>query len=69
MPKYVIERNILGAGDMTVDELSAASAKACGVLNGLGNNIQWIHSYVTGGFPANSIGGVKAIMAPTRARG
>ena len=69
MPKYVIERNILGAGDMTVDELSAASAKACGVLNGLGNNIQWIHSYLIGGFPANSIAEVQASTDPTRARG
>jgi hypothetical protein len=69
MPKYVIERNIPGAGNMDADDLSAASAKSCGVLNGLGNNIQWIHSYVTGGFPANSIAGIKAIIDPTRARG
>ena len=69
MPKYVIERNIPGAENMGADELSAASAKSCGVLNGLGNNIQWIHSYLIGGFPANSIAEVKASIDPTRARG
>jgi len=69
MPKYVIERNIPGAGNMDADDLSAASAKSCGVLNGLGNNIQWIHRYVTGGFQTNSIAGIKAIIDPMRARG
>ena len=48
MPKYVIERDIQGAGNMSPDELSGASAKSCQVLDGLGNDIQWIHSYVTG---------------------
>jgi uncharacterized protein DUF4242 len=48
MPKYVIEREIQGAGNMSNDELNGASAKSCGVLDGLGNDIQWIHSYVTG---------------------
>jgi hypothetical protein len=47
MPKYVIERNIPGAGDMSAAELMTASAKSCSVLDGLGNDIQWIHSYVT----------------------
>ena len=47
MPKYVIERDIPGAGKMSPDELSGASAKSCSVLDGLGNEIQWIHSYVT----------------------
>ena len=47
MPKYVIERNIPGAGGMDRDALHAASAKSCGVLNKLGNDIQWVHSYVT----------------------
>lgn len=47
MPKYVIERDIPGAGKMTDAELSGASAKSCSVLVGLGNEIQWIHSYVT----------------------
>jgi len=48
MPKYVIERDIPGAGDMTGADLAGASAKSCSVLDGLGNDIQWIHSYVTG---------------------
>jgi hypothetical protein len=48
MPKYVIEREIPGAGEMTGADLAGASAKSCSVLDGLGNEIQWIHSYVTG---------------------
>lgn len=48
MPKYVIERDIPGAGGMSSDEFRNASAKSCQVLNGIGNDIQWIHSYVTG---------------------
>ena len=47
MPKYVVERDIPGAGSMSAAELSDASAKSCAVLDGLGNEIQWIHSYVT----------------------
>ncbi len=47
MPKYVIERDIPGAGDMSAEELSGASAKSCSVLSDLGGDIQWIHSYVT----------------------
>jgi hypothetical protein len=47
MPKYVIERDIPGAGKMTPEELQGASAKSCAVLDGIGNEIQWIHSYVT----------------------
>ncbi len=47
MPKYVIEREIPGAGSMSGEDLSGASAKSCSVLNKLGNDIQWIHSYVT----------------------
>lgn len=48
MPKYVIERDIPGVGNMSPDELNAASAKSCKVLDGIGSEIQWIHSYVTG---------------------
>ena len=48
MPKYVIERDIPGVGNMSASDLSGASAKSCSVLDGLGNEIQWIHSYVTG---------------------
>jgi hypothetical protein len=47
MPKFVIERDIPGAGGMTPDDLAAASQKSCSVLNALGAEIQWIHSYVT----------------------
>lgn len=48
MPKYVIERELPGAGKLTTDQLRAVSQKSCGVLNAMGPQIQWIHSYVTG---------------------
>ena len=89
MPKYVIERNIPGAGNLKPEELQAISQKSCGVLSNMGSKIQWMHSYVTadkiycvyiapdeatvrehamqGGFPANSISEVKAIIDPTTA--
>lgn len=47
MPKYVIERDLPGAGKLTSDELRAVSQKSCNVLSKLGPEIQWIHSYVT----------------------
>jgi len=47
MPKYVIEREIPGAGDLSPSQLQAISQKSCGVLNNLGPQIQWIESYVT----------------------
>ena len=47
MPKFVIERNIPGAGKLTPAELQAISATSCGVLRDLGPSIQWIQSYVT----------------------
>ena len=47
MPKYVIERNIPGIGDITPDQIMAISQKSCGVINSLGPQIQWLHSYVT----------------------
>jgi len=47
MPKFVIEREIPGAGKMTPSDLKAASRKSCGVLSSLGPSIQWVHSYVT----------------------
>jgi hypothetical protein len=86
MPKYVIEREIPGAGKLTPAELKSVSQKSCGVLSSLGPSVQWIHSYVTddklyciyhakdeslvrrhaelGGFPANKISRVKAIIDP-----
>ncbi len=47
MPKYVIERDIPGAGNLTPADLQAISQKSCGVLNNLGPQIQWVQSYVT----------------------
>ncbi len=47
MPKYVIERDLPGAGSMTQDQLRVVSQKSCGVLRDLGTDIQWVHSYVT----------------------
>lgn len=47
MPKYVIEREIPGAGDLSADDLRGISQKSCDVLRGLGPDIQWIESYVT----------------------
>jgi hypothetical protein len=47
MPKYVIERVVPGAGKMSAQELKALSLRSCNVLNQLGPQIQWIHSYVT----------------------
>ena len=91
MPKFVIEREIPGAGNMTPQQLQAVSQTSCGVLRKLGPEIQWVHSYVTGdkiyciyiapdeklirehaaqgGFPANRISEVKAIIDPTSAKG
>jgi len=47
MPKYVIERDIPGLGKLTAQELQGISQKSCGVLRGLGPQIQWVQSYVT----------------------
>ena len=89
MPKYVIERELPGAGDLSAQQLQAISQKSCGVLKNLGPEIQWVYSYVTqdkiyclyiaadeelirehalqGGFPANRISEVKAMIDPTSA--
>ncbi|HWS40605.1 MAG TPA: DUF4242 domain-containing protein [Arenimonas sp.] len=48
MPKYVIERDIPGAGNLTPQELQGISQTSCGVLSNMGPQIQWLHSYVTG---------------------
>lgn len=91
MPKYVIERQMEGAGALTPEQLRGASKTSCGALGKLGPQIQWVHSYVTddkiycvyispnkelileharlGGFPANSISEIKAIIDPTTAEG
>jgi hypothetical protein len=47
MPKYIIEREIPGAGAMTSAQLQAVSQKSCSVLRSLGPQIQWVQSYVT----------------------
>jgi hypothetical protein len=47
MPKYVIEREIPGAGNLSAEELNGVSKKSCSVLKELGTDIQWVHSYVT----------------------
>lgn len=89
MPQYVIERNIPGAGALSTAELKAISQKSCAVLNQMGPQIQWMHSYVTGdkifciyrapnaemlreharlgGFPADNVAEVAAVIDPTTA--
>ena len=48
MPKFLIEREIPGAGKMSAQELQAVAQTSCGVLQQMGPRIQWVHSYVTG---------------------
>jgi hypothetical protein len=89
MPKYIIEREISGAGSLTAQELQGISQKSCGILNDMGPKIQWLESYVTddkiycvyiapdeatvkahaeqGGFPANRISQIRAMIDPTTA--
>lgn len=47
IPKYVIERDIAGAGALTADQLQGIAQTSCGVLSKLGPQVQWLHSYVT----------------------
>ena len=47
MPQFVIERDLPGAGKLTDEELQAISQKSIGVLDEMGPQIQWLHSYVT----------------------
>ncbi len=47
MPKFVIERDIPGAGNLSPAELKKVSQKSCGVLSSLGPSVQWIQSFVT----------------------
>ena len=89
MPKFVIERELPGAGKLSPEELRAVAQKSNGVIEGMKSKIQWVHSYVVddkiycvynadspktieehakcGGFPANRISRVRAIMDPTTA--
>lgn len=48
MPKFVIEREIPGAGNLTDAEIQEISRKSLAVLHGMGTKIQWLQSYVTG---------------------
>jgi len=47
MPKFIIEREIPGAGNLTAEELKGLSQTSCGVLSNMGPQIQWVQSYVT----------------------
>ena len=47
MPKYVIERELAGAGDLSKEQLRGVSQTSCNVLSDLGTDIEWLHSYVT----------------------
>jgi hypothetical protein len=89
MPKFVIEREIPGAGSLSAEELEGISTKSCDVLRSMGGDVQWVQSYVTddkiycvyiapnaervreharlGGFPANSVAAVAAVIDPTTA--
>ena len=89
MPKYLIEREIPGAGKLSSQDLQGVSQKSCGVLQEMGPQIQWVQSYVTGdkvycvyiapneemirehakqgGFPANRISQISAIIDPATA--
>ncbi|WP_150051397.1 MULTISPECIES: DUF4242 domain-containing protein [Methylomonas] len=48
MPKYIIERGIVGVGKLTAIDLQAISQKSCDVIKGMGPDIQWLQSFVTG---------------------
>lgn len=47
MPKFVIEREIPGAGNLSEGELQGISQKSCDVLQEMGPSVQWVQSYVT----------------------
>ena len=87
MPKYIIERDIPGAGKLSTEELHNIAEKSCSILKNMGPQIQWVESYVTenkvyctyiapneqaikehatqGGFPANKISEITAVIDPT----
>ena len=91
MPKYIIERNIPNAGQLSAQELQAISRQSCGVLSEMGPQIQWVQSFVTdnriyctyiapneemvreharrGGFPADQVLAIRAVIDPTTAEG
>ena len=47
MPKYVVERELAGIGNITPDQVIAMSQTSCSLLDRVGPKIQWVHSYVT----------------------
>ena len=47
MPKFVIERNIPGAGKLTAEQMSGIAQKSCSVLRDMGPQVQWVESFVT----------------------
>lgn len=87
MPKFIVEREFPGAGNMSSQEMQALAKKSCDVLRGMGPQIQWVQSHVTddklyclyvapseeavrdhaqkGGFPANRVSRVRAVIDPT----
>lgn len=89
MPRFLIEREIPGAGSLSQQELQSISQTSCSVLQKMGPQIQWLQSYVTGdkvycvyiapnaemirehasqgGFPANRVSEIKAVIDPTTA--
>lgn len=89
MKRFIIEREIPGAGKLTAAQLKEISGVSCGALHKLGTQIQWNHSYVAGdkiycvynapseelilqhaklgGFPANTITEISAIIDPITA--
>lgn len=89
MPKFLIEREIPGAGALSERDLKAVSQKSCRALGQLEGQVQWQQSYVTGnkiycvyiapneelireharlgGFPANSVAQITAIIDPSTA--
>ena len=89
MPRFMIERNLPQIGAARAPELQAIAQKSCSVLEALGPDIQWVHSYVTddkiycvylapdeslvreharqGGFPADVVAQVRAVIDPVTA--
>lgn len=89
MPKYLIEREVPNAGDMSAEDLRGISQTSCSVLQEMGPHIQWQQSFVAGdkiycvyiapnedairehaekgGFPANKVTKVDAVIDPTTA--
>ena len=87
MPKFIVEREFPGAGNMSSQEMQALAKKSCDVLRGMGPQVQWVQSHVTddklyclyvapseeavrdhaqkGGFPANRVSRVRAVIDPT----